>query len=272
MCTRPNCVKVERPLYEGSPVVFTSWQYVPCGKCPECRAKRRLQWVFRLEQESLVHDFNYFVTLTYAPEFLPHDESLYKPDFQDFMKRLRKRLGFPIKYFACGEYGDEGTERCHWHFIIFSDHKIDDSDIEKTWTYGFHRFSFFTSGRAAYVAKYSQKQLLAVYPDDREPPCCLCSQGLGDCFFTPAMRKYYRMNQVTEVFTLNHQRVQLPRRYYEKLFPLMERLQMADSNKERALQEQISKEKIFGILYGRAKDQRSFDKVFRTNQSHRSIF
>lgn len=80
-----------------------------------------------MAEESL-HDSNCFITLTYSPENLPKYGNLEKSDFQKFMKRFRewlareakkgKKTPPDIKYFYCGEYGDENG-RPHFHAIIF---------------------------------------------------------------------------------------------------------------------------------------------------------
>lgn len=72
------------------------------------------------------------VTLTYDDEHLPWAGSLYQKDFQDFMKRLRKRfvVMYPnhsrslpwqvkqVRVFYCGEYGDR-FGRPHYHALLF---------------------------------------------------------------------------------------------------------------------------------------------------------
>ena len=95
----------------------------PCGQCLACRINRRRVWTNRLLLESLDHEHNSFITLTYADEFLPISPTkpvptLCKRDAQLFLKRLRKRLTFPIRYYLCGEYGGLNG-RPHYHAILF---------------------------------------------------------------------------------------------------------------------------------------------------------
>lgn len=86
-----------------------------------CRINRRRGWAGRILLESMGYPASYFVTLTYAPPFLPLADgrvpTLFKPDLQNFCKRLRKRFSF--RYFACGEYG-ETRGRPHYHLILFT--------------------------------------------------------------------------------------------------------------------------------------------------------
>jgi len=65
---------------------------LPCGQCIGCRLERSREWAIRMVHEASMHEDNCFITLTYAPEYLPPDGSLVKSDFQKFMKRLRKQV------------------------------------------------------------------------------------------------------------------------------------------------------------------------------------
>ena len=230
MCLNPFPVVVDEkyPYIEKKHKVT---YLVPCRHCPECRTLRRLQWIFRMEQESLRHEFNYFITLTYSNEFLPKDGQIYKPDFQEFMKRLRRNHEYVFKnarisYYACGEYGDT-YGRCHFHAILFCNHPLSSADINIAWKYGFIDFKPFTSTRAAYVVKYSQKSLWYYLPDDVQAPCSLCSNNLGSCYLTPSVKRYYKSTQFTDCFTLNGTKLPLPRYYYDRIFTKVERKQIS---------------------------------------------
>lgn len=103
---------------------------------------------------------------------MPYGNTLFNDDLQKFWKRLRKRLGKKIKYYACGEYGDENG-RPHYHAIIFGHdfrndrYRIEDSnsypvyrspELEKIWTYGFSRIGSVSMDSASYVAGYVMKK------------------------------------------------------------------------------------------------------------------
>jgi len=69
--------------------------------------------------EAQMNDENSFITLTYAPHFLPDDLSVNIGHFQDFMKRFRARVDpTRVRYFHCGEYGEQFS-RPHYHAIVF---------------------------------------------------------------------------------------------------------------------------------------------------------
>lgn len=115
---------------------------IPCGKCVGCRLDKSRQWASRCLLELEQHKSAWFLTLTFDDEHLAKDaytgKSHYVLDFpvdistgqnlrpatvdvvdiQRFMKRLRDYTGQPLRYFACGEYGEE-SNRPHYHLIIF---------------------------------------------------------------------------------------------------------------------------------------------------------
>lgn len=124
---------------------------VGCGKCPNCRNQKRNEWSIRLEHELIMNgNKGAFVTLTYNNENLlitgatpicEGDEmgTLNKKDTQDFMKRLRKKLGKEkkIKYILAGEYGT-AFKRPHYHIIFLGiDWKdCEELELEKVWGKG----------------------------------------------------------------------------------------------------------------------------------------
>lgn len=123
--------------------------------------------------ESTMHPFNSFVTLTYNDDNLPPDGSLHYADFQLFMKRLRSAFGGGIRFYMCGEYG-ENTFRPHFHACLFncffpdrqylslldSGSKIYRSPaLEALWPHGFSSIGDVTFESAAYVARYICKKI-----------------------------------------------------------------------------------------------------------------
>lgn len=285
MCLNPLTVRIEEYVNPSTRIGKTiRCVRVPCGHCPECRTKRRLQWVFRMEQESLVHEYNYFITLTYADKWLPKDGQIYKPDFQDFIKRLRTKLyreqkskGIcknwsefkSPKYYACGEYGDT-YGRCHFHCILFSDYPVSDSLIRDSWRYGFIKYDPFTSNRAAYVVKYSQKHLFYELPEDVVAPCSLCSLALGLCYLTPARLRYYRATKQTDVFLLNGTRVTMPRYYYERIFSPTIRRQISRQKEHDRMVDELQQERKFGLLAFRGVRDRSITKWMNSYKNYNS--
>lgn len=144
---------------------------LPCGGCIGCRLEYSRGWAVRCMHETSLYENNIFITLTYEERHLPANGTLVKADFQKFMKRLRKRHGRGIRYFACGEYGEHGS-RPHYHAIIFN-FDFDDKyiwsrsndldvyrseDLESLWPYGMSSIGTATFESAAYVARYVVKK------------------------------------------------------------------------------------------------------------------
>lgn len=121
--------------------------------------------------EAKLNDRNCFITLTYDDDHLPDGRTLHYPDFQDFMKRLRKRVG-KLRFYMCGEYG-ETTKRPHYHACLFgydfSDKlyfkRIGDfplytsSTLAELWPKGTHLIGSVTFESAAYVARYCMEKI-----------------------------------------------------------------------------------------------------------------
>lgn len=125
-------------------------------------------WQHRIILEAKSHVENSFITLTYEDNKIPFNDNgdliLYKPDFQKFMKRLRKnRNGERIRYLAVGEYGTK-TNRPHYHACLFGLGIQDAESITKSWCSGGERIGIVHMGQitpesARYIAGYTIKKL-----------------------------------------------------------------------------------------------------------------
>lgn len=177
---------------------------VPCGRCIGCRLECSRQWAVRCVHEASLHAQNCFITLTFSDKFLDPKGSLVKSDFQSFMKRLRRYVApvvaascflgpkgrlrveryskpFGVRYFHCGEYGEQ-LGRPHHHACLFG---FDFSDkvfwkmsgdgvsrlyrsaiLESLWPFGFCTIGDVTFESAAYVARYVVKKLLGCGEDE----------------------------------------------------------------------------------------------------------
>lgn len=177
---------------------------VPCGKCAACRVSKASEWSARLIHESEYHIDAIFATLTYSDENLPLNASLEPKDLELFWKRLRKRVDYPIKYFSCGEYGEE-TDRPHYHCIIFGlspcnqchsctpsstgsdEPRGDCKDIRESWALGLVHIGYLSYQSGRYVAGYLLKdsannghdKKTPFYNDYHKKPFLRMSKGLG---------------------------------------------------------------------------------------------
>lgn len=160
---------------------------VACGQCLGCRLDHSLMWAIRIVHESYLHlddQGNCFVTLTYrdpsectdeqyrAGHYIPADYSLQPSHVSKFIRALRKSVDHKIRYFYCGEYGDE-NQRPHYHLCLFNQ-SFDDQvlwrddegfytytspTLEKLWPYGFSTVAALNYETAAYTARYSLKKI-----------------------------------------------------------------------------------------------------------------
>lgn len=144
---------------------------IPCGKCIGCQLDYSKQWAVRCVLESLNHDENSFITLTYDEKNCP--EKLVKKHLSAFIKRLRAaHEDIRISFFGCGEYGSKNG-RPHYHAIIFGydfpDKKLivhddtsslyESSELEKLWPFGISSVGDVSLQSCAYVARYSMKKV-----------------------------------------------------------------------------------------------------------------
>jgi len=182
---------------------------VACGQCLGCRLDHALMWAIRIVHESYLHmddQGNCFVTLTYRDEeectdeqfekghYIPADYSLKPSHVQQFIRSLRKseaklakkqkRDVHRIRYFYCGEYGDE-NQRPHYHICLFN-HSFNDQQmweddegfytytsksLEAAWPYGFSTVAVLNFETAAYTAKYSLKKITGIQANDHYLRC-----------------------------------------------------------------------------------------------------
>jgi len=224
---------------------------IPCGKCIGCRLERSRQWAVRLTHELQFHELAVFLTLTYNDDRLPEGGSLNRKHFQDFIKRLRFHHEAPyrkarktppkIKYYHCGEYGEQ-LNRPHYHAIIFGldfadkikHRKARDGEqiytsqtLEKLWGHGFCEIGSVTFKSCAYTARYVTKKISGESADAHytklnldtgeifriEPEYSTCSQGIGERW----LERY-----ASDVFPSDHvviggKETGVPRYYRKKL-------------------------------------------------------
>lgn len=186
---------------------------IPCGQCIGCRLERSRQWAIRCLHEASLYEKNCFITLTYSSENLPENSSLLHRDFQLFMKRLRKQYGSGIRFYMCGEYGEEQDAekseastigRPHFHACIFN-HDFSDKEIWKTvndvklyvsesldklWNKGYATIGDVTFESAAYVARYIVKK---IYGDSSKEHYNRIDMETGE--MTPILPEYTCMSR-----------------------------------------------------------------------------
>lgn len=166
------------------------------------------------------------------------------------MRKIRNYYNKPIRFFGCGEYGDQKM-RAHYHICLFG-HQFSDmemlscdtktrsnerwtrghdhtlytsSELSEIWKNGFHTIGELTYESAAYVARYVVKKITGSSPEarrmfaekygDKKPEFALMSRmpGLGKEWF----EKYH--NDVYPKDFIMHKGVRFkPPRYYDTLY------------------------------------------------------
>lgn len=203
---------------------------VPCGKCPNCLARRVSGWSFRLSQESKLAESAWFITLTYDTKFVPITQngflSLCKRDVQLFVKRLRKAHGAGhrrLVYYVCGEYGGK-TGRPHYHMILFNARL---ELIQPAWQNGDIHYGEVNAASCGYTLKYMTKG--RVVPkhcnDDRVPEFSLMSKGIGANYLTSAMCEWHKADVAERVYCAlpDGKKAPMCRYYKDKLYTKEER-------------------------------------------------
>lgn len=163
----------KRPLVFLEKLSNGETQEIPCGQCMGCRLERSRQWAVRISHEASLYKQNCFITLTYAPEHLPSDGSLDVRHYQLFMKKLRFKYGNKIRFFHCGEYGEQ-LGRPHYHACLLNfdfpdkkllrvtprgDHVFSSASLDQLWGLGRTEIGTVTFESAAYVARYVTKKV-----------------------------------------------------------------------------------------------------------------
>lgn len=206
----------DAPPHEGLPF--------PCGDCLACRINKRRAWTLRLLLEFYEQgEKASFVTLTYADQNFPFSETgnpvLCKRDLQLWIKRIRKKYGQGIRYYAAGEYGSK-TRRPHYHIILFglSPDELDpdwfyfggksgpfrpnycrSSPLYESWQHGIVHIGEVTPHSIQYVAGYVTKKLTKKERENLgvSPEFALMSRrpGLGISAVAEIARSLHKVSQ-----------------------------------------------------------------------------
>lgn len=207
-----------------------------------------------------MHEANSFITLTYNDECLPWDQSLNHKHFQDFMKRLRKKLApKKIRFYMCGEYGP-AFGRPHYHALIFGydfpdktfwrenlGNRIYRSELlEKLWPFGFSDIGEVTYKSAAYVARYIMKKVTGDRAEEHywklntqtgetvrvipEYTSMSGKPGIGKTWYDA-----YQEDTKKDYLTFDGKKFRIPK-YYDKLTEKYHAKQFSENRRDRILE------------------------------------
>lgn len=212
---------------------------IPCGQCIGCRLEKSRQWAIRCSLESQLYQNSYFLTLTYDDEHLPKTGSLVPEDLQKFLKKLRRYIEYhgsdkKIRFFACGEYGDNFS-RPHYHAIIYNldipdlkrfstsfsgDIYYTSEIINQIWRNGYVIIGQVTFESCAYVARYVTKKITGSQADEhyqgRQPEFVRMSRrpGIGSAWLDQYISDVYPHDYIVIRDGIKVK----PPKYFDKLF------------------------------------------------------
>lgn len=147
------------------------------------------------------------------------------------MKRLRKRIRDPIKYYLCGEYG-ENTCRPHYHVIFFNLPQEPLKVLFDSWQHGLIHIGEVTPRSIRYTLKYiMQGKKNSSLHEYVQRPFALMSKGLGVGYVIS------RKNGIVMILRAimlcrKEEKTRLPRYFRDKLYS------KTDKQKQRVIYEQ----------------------------------
>lgn len=230
-CVSP--ISIARPGGQGAKDRVT----VPCGRCYACLINRREDWTIRLLEEFKVHDYSYFITLTYAEENLTlgsqGNGTLVKADIQKFWKRLRNQVEGKVRYYVVGEYGTH-TKRPHYHAIVFAYFPLSSVVVDKAWSLGGVLVTLLNGRRIAYTCKYHVNR--GDYPSGCLPPFSLMSRrpGIGQSY-VDRMDSWHHGDIDRSYYQLYEFKKKLPRYFKNRLYSADQRKKIGEVFQDRDL-------------------------------------
>jgi len=207
---------------------------VPCGRCPECKARRVSSWSFRLMEEEKHSSSSYFITLTYDNKHVPITARNYSTvslrDLQTFFKRLRKRNGdIRLKYYAAAEYGSK-TFRPHYHVILFNAAL---GTIQPSWMLGQVHYGEVSEASVGYCLKYISKpsRIPLHRNDDRKGEFATMSKGIGRQYINLKNQKWHYLDIENRQYLnlKDGKKVSMPRYYKDRLYDDESRKKIAEA-------------------------------------------
>ena len=206
---------------------------MPCNHCAACYKNHSDDWFSRLTIEFYNSRDAAFLTLDYAPEFVPINEqsgllSLKKEDFQLFMKRLRQKVpAGTLRYFAVGEYGSQ-SHRPHYHAIMFGIDKYQCWEAARpSWRkmgkdIGHVHVGNVTPASIRYVCSYITARRHHQFNKTlAEPPFSLQSSNPGIGFqymFNPEIIRYHKEDIERRFVQINGASLHMPKFYSSRIY------------------------------------------------------
>ena len=227
----------------------------PCGECFECRAKKKRDWLIRLNEEvkhqRITGGTGKFLTLTFSDKAIEDlingidlqgrqtkekltetgyelDNAIATRAVKFFLERWRRKYKKSLRHWFITELGHKGTERIHLHGFVWSDLKIDIAqEVENIWQYGHvWKGKQSNNGLINYVNEktinYTVKYVHKIDHDHRYYKSkILCSPGIGHNYINTVKaddNKYLKEKTKDYYITSKGQKIKLPTYYRNKLY------------------------------------------------------
>ncbi len=131
-------------------------------------------------------------------------------------KETRRHIS-PLRYFACGEYG-ETTHRPHYHILLFNLDYDNHSSLSKSWTKGSIHIGDVNNETIAYTAKYIMKPANDIHKEYPQFNTMSLKPFIGHQYMRN--KKYHVENKEILCKDWNGNLMMLPKIYRKKMFRL----------------------------------------------------
>lgn len=177
-----------------------------------------------------------------------------------------------IKYYGCGEYGENNTKRPHYHAIIFN---ASAQAIEKSWTLGDVQIKPASMEAIMYVMKYLDKRLGAEENFTREKEFNTMSEGIGLNYINK-MKHWHKQNiDILYVMTEKGIKVPMPKYFRDKIFTEEERkeqvLIVSEHIENVRMEEILKRANLTQYNEDQAKLKNETERRFKKNIKKRTV-
>lgn len=139
----------------------------PCRRCLHCRERQARELAGRQILEFGSARSAFFVTFTYADEFLPAGGNLSRDDYRGLSHWLSRAAphGLGARYCGVAHYGSR-LRRPHYHFNVGFAVDVDpfafEAVVRERWARGFVQVGMFSPESAAYLARHQTLKWAAI--------------------------------------------------------------------------------------------------------------
>lgn len=223
---------------------------VECGKCIHCKSNRAKEKAIRFLHEKEMNKDSKIMFLTWTLDdkytkesghYVGEDEKgqittlnknmirkirdkiysrLYRWSKKKFKDKKEEYYTKKYKYMIAGEYGEDGTERAHYHLIIltFANHSKIRNEWLNEWKYGICDVEKDATIKSIfYTAGYVAKKLGTKNDDKLEEPFLMMSRGLGKEWALKNNKDILSKGWIYRPSTKGATRMKVPRYYINKI-------------------------------------------------------